>query len=251
MKHLIRFLASLYPASWRERYGAEFAALLEDTNPNWRTSLDVLKGALRMQMQIWNLAKMLVLTSVAGALVALVGSFAVPKRYVSQTVLKAGPNSKFANPTSQLTLDYMNELEQRVLSRTALTRTIMNYRLYQHERSKMPLEDVIEFMRKSVSILPLRPLVNGATPAAVAMQFVYEDPATAQQVTQDLAAQFIDQNIRDDAQSGPILLEILDPASLPSNPFSPRRPLITTAGLAAGLAVGAVMAWFRRSRKPA
>jgi hypothetical protein len=29
MSRLIHFLARLYPRSWRERYGAEYAALLE------------------------------------------------------------------------------------------------------------------------------------------------------------------------------------------------------------------------------
>ena len=50
MSALIRFASRLYPASWRRRYGVEFEALLEDAGRNWRDVLDVLLGALKMQM---------------------------------------------------------------------------------------------------------------------------------------------------------------------------------------------------------
>jgi hypothetical protein len=33
MKRTMRFLARLYPSSWRKRYGAELDALLEDATP--------------------------------------------------------------------------------------------------------------------------------------------------------------------------------------------------------------------------
>ena len=39
MNRLIRFLVRLYPAMWRQRYKAEFGALLEDVDPTWRTAL--------------------------------------------------------------------------------------------------------------------------------------------------------------------------------------------------------------------
>jgi hypothetical protein len=53
MKVLIRFAAKLYPRSWRERYGDEFAALLDDTGPDPRIALNVLTEAVGMQIQRW------------------------------------------------------------------------------------------------------------------------------------------------------------------------------------------------------
>lgn len=35
MRRVVRFLVRLYPANWRERYGEEFEALLEDAPPGW------------------------------------------------------------------------------------------------------------------------------------------------------------------------------------------------------------------------
>jgi hypothetical protein len=50
MKPLIRFAARLYPRSWRERYGAEFDALLNDMGADPRIALNVLREAVSMQV---------------------------------------------------------------------------------------------------------------------------------------------------------------------------------------------------------
>lgn len=50
MKRALKFLARLYPARWRDRYGAEFDALLDDISPNFRDLGDVLGDVLRVRM---------------------------------------------------------------------------------------------------------------------------------------------------------------------------------------------------------
>lgn len=52
MRPLIQFVSRLYPKSWRDRYGEEFDALLEDTGTDARTAANVLVGALLMQIRI-------------------------------------------------------------------------------------------------------------------------------------------------------------------------------------------------------
>ena len=47
---IIRLLVSLYPRSWRQRYGAEFAQLLEELPGRWTDVADVLVGALKMSL---------------------------------------------------------------------------------------------------------------------------------------------------------------------------------------------------------
>jgi hypothetical protein len=51
MNRLIRLVARLYPAPWRDRYGPEFEALLDDAGVTGRIALDVLAGAIRIQIQ--------------------------------------------------------------------------------------------------------------------------------------------------------------------------------------------------------
>jgi hypothetical protein len=42
--------ARLYPRVWRERYGDEFEALLDDVRPTWRDAGDILAGAVKVHL---------------------------------------------------------------------------------------------------------------------------------------------------------------------------------------------------------
>lgn len=66
MKRLIRWATGMYPRAWRQRYGEEFQALLDDTDADARVAFNVLMGAVRMQIQ-WR--KTLAVGTTATALV--------------------------------------------------------------------------------------------------------------------------------------------------------------------------------------
>lgn len=53
MKPFIRFAVKLYPRTWRERYGAELEALLDDTGTDACIVFNVLTEAIGMQVQSW------------------------------------------------------------------------------------------------------------------------------------------------------------------------------------------------------
>jgi hypothetical protein len=53
MKRLIRLFAKVYPKPWRDRYGEEFEALLDDVGAGGRVSFNVLTGAISMQFRRW------------------------------------------------------------------------------------------------------------------------------------------------------------------------------------------------------
>jgi capsular polysaccharide biosynthesis protein len=232
MSRMIRFLARLYPRSWRERYGAEYAALLEDVRPDGRTAANVLTGALAMQVRNWKSWGILAGSALLGAAV-IAGLFvAMPNSYVSSAVLKFGEQGDRAD-----TIDDINTLVMNVESRATMTRVITTFNLYQRERSRETLEDVIEEMKKQIIIQPL-----GANPA-FAIRFNYYDPHVAQKVTQYLATLFLAENLRNNSS---ISLSVLDAASLPQSPFYPNKPLIIGFGVACFLVMwGALSA--RRS----
>lgn len=50
---LIRLAFRLYPRKWKKRYGEELSALLGDLEADWRDAVDVLKGAVAMQLTRW------------------------------------------------------------------------------------------------------------------------------------------------------------------------------------------------------
>lgn len=43
-------LVRLYPRSWRDRYEDELTTLIDESDPDWRTALDVVRGATLMQL---------------------------------------------------------------------------------------------------------------------------------------------------------------------------------------------------------
>jgi hypothetical protein len=51
MNRLIRLAARMYPRAWRERYGEEFEALLDDAGADGRAASNVLVGAVLMHFQ--------------------------------------------------------------------------------------------------------------------------------------------------------------------------------------------------------
>ncbi len=133
---------------------------------------------------------------------SVVGVYLWPDTYISQGAIKVTPQqvpqSMVPNAVNQLMTDRINSMEQNILSRTVLTTIINTFGLYQRERTRKPLEDVIDDMKKAIQILPVSTVGGpGREVPAFAVQFSYENRYIAQRVTQDLISRFIDQNQRD------------------------------------------------------
>ena len=234
MKTLTRLLAKLYPPRWRQRYGAEFDALLDDTNPGIKTALNVFSGAISMQIRTWSSGKILTTAGVAGVLVAIGIGLAMPKSYKSMSTVKIGTIGNSSQP------DVVNALANEIESRQMLVHLIQTYGLYPGERSRMPLEDVIDEMKKNIIIVPIR-IVSG-TVQAFSVQFNYPDPVLAQKITNELTTMFINLDKQREAPAAPLALEILDPAS-PAQLLPAANILgLAFAGLVCGLLLGAILA---------
>ena len=230
MRRLIRMAAWLYPAPWRERYGAEFQALLEDVRPAGRDVWDVLRGALIMQMTAWSLRKVMAMCGFAGLLVAGAIAYAMPANYVSTAVMRIAPMTMPEGTTPVAANRQMEErlqqMQTQILSRGSLAAIITrrDFDLYHKQRTSIPLEDIIQEMRSAIRIRPLvTPAANGSLPAtAFTISYEYPNNFKAQAVVNELVSKFVVLNVteqREKAQN----LEVLDPASLPGKPFSPNR----------------------------
>ena len=64
---------ALYPSAWRERYGEEMSALLEESAPNLAATLDLARGALLAHLH--PLARTRPLERARGSVVGVLGSF--------------------------------------------------------------------------------------------------------------------------------------------------------------------------------
>jgi polysaccharide chain length determinant protein (PEP-CTERM system associated) len=132
---------------------------------------------------------------------SVVGVYLYPDSYTSQAVIKIVPQQVPQNMVqsaiNQQMSDRINSMAQTIMSRTVLTTIINSFGLYQRERSRMPIEDVIELMKKNISITPVASSTGTADRIpAFAVSFAYENRLLAQRVVQDLVSRFIDENIR-------------------------------------------------------
>jgi hypothetical protein len=88
-----------------------------------------------------------------------VGVYLYPDSYVSQAVVKIVPQqvpqNMVQNAINQQMSDRINSMAQEILSRTVLTTIINTFGLYPRERSRMPIEDVIEQVKKKIEIMPV------------------------------------------------------------------------------------------------
>ena len=169
MRRMLKLLARLYPVEWRRRYGAEYEALLEEGTPRVRDLFDVFWGAFKMQMTTWSFARIVLPCALVGMLVAVGVSLAVPKRYVSQSVVSV-------DTSDARSID--NELASQVedvLSQPFLISIIQKENLYSRERARMPLNDVVDLMKKGIEIRPLATR-DGKFASAFELDFVYPIP---------------------------------------------------------------------------
>lgn len=139
--------------------------------------------------------------SVAGLLLGLVcAGFAGLVEYRSVAVLRIVPPVVAALPTVELPVrDWLPYAEAEVLSRSQLAAIIQTKDLYKSERSRMPMERVVDRMRQRLRLRPMPPFSfsvepgrddkRSNRPVGLEVSFRYRDARMAQQVTQEIARQ--------------------------------------------------------------
>jgi LPS O-antigen subunit length determinant protein (WzzB/FepE family) len=240
MRLLLRFAARLYPRAWRERYGAEFEALLDDAHPRWTDLFDVFKETVFMHFRYSSVAGMAALFGVIGVAIALSASFAMPRQWKSEVHFNVSARNQ------DQTRDAVAGLSQAALNKTYLEDAITKFDLYPIERKSQRMSAVIQKMERSFTII--RDDSN-----KFRITFAYEDPKLAQRVVNWAAVSLIEANLHFSESRGSKGLEarfsqirLEHPATFPERPTSPNWLAITAFGLSSGLVVGVGMALLRR-----
>lgn len=130
---------------------------------------------------------------------AVVAMF-LPNRYRASTSIVIVPqrvpeNFVRSTVTAELS-ERLNLISQQILSRTRLERIIQEFNLYERERERLIMEDVIEQMRKDIS---LNVNANRNRDGASSFNVSFESPEarTAMRVTERLASLFVQENLED------------------------------------------------------
>lgn len=119
----------------------------------------------------------------------------VPKTYQSMALLsyesqQIGPGKMDPEQGRLRLQDSLATLRELVTSRNSLEKVIQQFSLYEEARKKLPIEDVIEMMRKDIDI---KPQPKGDI---FSVAFQGGEPQKVVRVTNGLAALFIEENLK-------------------------------------------------------
>ena len=153
---------------------------------------------IKKYLDLFARRKKIVLSFVLAALFVGLGVYLVmPKVYESTAMLmyeeaKINPVNKLSPEAQAKTQEMVATLTQQVESRTSLEAIIKQFDLYPEMRKKLPMEDVVDLMRKmDIQITP--PSDKGAV---FKVFFDGAEPKKVMQVTNALAARFVEENLR-------------------------------------------------------
>jgi polysaccharide biosynthesis transport protein len=120
----------------------------------------------------------------AAEALVLIDAQKIPERFVPTTV-------------SADTEDRLATISQEILSNTRLKKIIDDYDLYHEERKHMPLDEVVQKMRRDISShLKVERGAANNKPDAFHVGYEGKDPAVVAQVANQLANLFVEENLR-------------------------------------------------------
>ena len=109
----------------------------------------------------------------AGFVIAVVTAYVWPDTFISQAVLRITPpqipeNLVTANFNIQMA-ERISQMQQEILSRESLSELIQRQGpdLYKKERSRMPMADLVEEIRKNIQITVVDQQIHGGRPASM------------------------------------------------------------------------------------
>jgi polysaccharide chain length determinant protein (PEP-CTERM system associated) len=117
----------------------------------------------------------------------------MPKVYKATTVIlvhaQKVPESYVRPTLTEPVTERLNTIGQEILSRTRLERVIQEFNLYSGLMGKLRMEEIVDMMRTKIDVKVQRP-------NAFSISFEGTEPGTVMKVTNNLAAMFIDENLK-------------------------------------------------------
>jgi capsular polysaccharide biosynthesis protein len=258
MKRWMRLAATLYPRIWRERFGEEFDALLDDCRPSGRELLDVAKGAVCMQIAMGRgYLKFIGALAICGFLAASSISFLAPRKYVSSAEFRT-------RDADQLRQVLQSRAESLAHYGSILDLYPERDRLPKAERDRLTKVELLNAdldvrVRKGTR----RP--DGSSDSVIQVSFAHTDKAMARALIQNLSSTAVSFNEQynsgfkrnwkrlwpNDAPPERELAEVISPATEATRAPRPSWLLFGAIGCGVGLIVGVLLAFAKRRPRDA
>jgi len=136
--------------------------------------------------------------------VSMVASYGLymylPKIYRATTMILVQPQvipKDYVRPTIASSVsDRLSTISQEILSRTRLENVIQTFNLYPELRRKVPMEEVVEEMKKSIDVKVQSTSYREQGQNTFSISYEGKEPRTVMQVTNQLASLFIEEHLK-------------------------------------------------------
>lgn len=147
----------------------------------------------------WQRRWWLIIPVIVMAILGAAAAFIMPVRYTSTATLLVQsstlPQAVAAGNPDDVIDRRIARIREQVLSRPELIELVNRYQLYPKQRANAALSDIVDTMRKAVTIVPLAAEMqqqgNNSNTIAFTLSYSYADPTKAQAVAQDLSEQVL------------------------------------------------------------
>jgi protein tyrosine kinase modulator len=138
----------------------------------------------------------------AGWILVVGAAWVLPAKYRSETSILVEQQKvpeHYVEPNIAVDLQQrLQSMSEQILSRTRLMAIVEKFHLYSTEQKRSGMQDIVDQMRKDISIDLVRSA--GAEISAFKVSYSAGNPITAQQVTGELTSLFIEENLQNRQQ---------------------------------------------------
>jgi polysaccharide chain length determinant protein (PEP-CTERM system associated) len=141
-----------------------------------------------------------VVPTVLGPIIGYSISLFLPEEYTSKTTVLVEQPKVPDRMVPSIVNDDLNErlgtMKEQILSRTRLQPIIEQFGLFKEQTMKLPMEDVVEHMRKNIVITPVRSTVSrDSSVPGFTISYKSSSPQEAQLVCREITSLFIQKNL--------------------------------------------------------
>ena len=162
-----------------------------------RRQMSIEEYLMLLLQRKWLLLTVAVLGAATGLLLAAV----IPAQYTSHTMVLVEepvvPDSYVKPVVSEDVNQRLASMQGEILSRTRLQELVERFNPYKKDLGKVPMEVMIERLRKSIKVAPLNPMPGTSSHElpGFTVDVTLGDPHLAQQICNEVSSMFRNQNI--------------------------------------------------------
>jgi polysaccharide chain length determinant protein (PEP-CTERM system associated) len=145
---------------------------------------------------------LITLITLSGGVSGYVLSHVLPKRFTSQTLVLVQQPAVSQSLVPTLVSDSVNQrlaaMQQQILSRSRLEPVIQELGLYRNDVNRVPMEDLVERLRRTITITPIQAMAETRAQnlPGFTISVVFDDPHSAQQICAKITSMFLEENLQ-------------------------------------------------------